>query len=165
MFHEPVYRLFSGRGIKISRALRARNGTLPWPLTFKMLPPPMITTQCYTIHFYYYMGATPYISITTRVLHHTSLLLHSATPYISITTQCYTIHFYYYTGAAPYINFLLLHSATPYISITIWVLHHTSLLLHHYTSLLLHYPSFRLCHNYGKNTSPPTTPGLHSIRP
>ena len=31
MFHEPVYRLFSGRGIKISRALRARNGTLPWP--------------------------------------------------------------------------------------------------------------------------------------
>ena len=83
-------------------------------------------------------GATPYISITTRT-----------TPYISITTWCYTIHFYYYTVL--HHTFLLLHGTTPYISITTRVLHHTFLLLHsttpyisittrvlHHTFLLLH---------------------------
>ena len=37
---------------------------------------------------YSYIGATPYISIATRVLHHTSLLL----------CGCYTIHLYCYAG-------------------------------------------------------------------
>ena len=91
----------------------------------------------------YYVGATQYISIATRVLHRTSLLLRGcytvhlycyagATPYISIATRvlhrtslllrrCYTIHLYCYAGATPYISIamrvlsLLLHSATTYI--------------------------------------------------
>ena len=116
----------------------------------------------YTMHLYCYTGvtlATPYISIATRVLHqpyhifiamwvlhHTSLLLHGATAYISIATPatsfllygCYTIHLYCYTQYQ-YIHHtsLLLHSATPYISIaTPYIsivtrgLHHTFLLLH-----------------------------------
>ena len=68
-------------------------------------------------------------------LHHTSLLLHGATPYISVTTQSYTIRLYYYTVL--HHTSLLLHRATPHISITTrsytihlyyyTVLHHTSL--------------------------------------
>ena len=73
--------------------------------------------HCYSIHLYCYTGATHIFlllhgcyTIATQVLHHTSLLLHGATPYISIATRvlhhtslllhgCYTIHLYCYMGA------------------------------------------------------------------
>ena len=64
--------------------------------------------RCYTIHLYYF---------TVPVLHHTSLLLHGATPYNSVATRCYTIHLRYNT--ALHHTTLILHDATPYISVSI----------------------------------------------
>ena len=115
---------------------RARLGTR---VSTTATPYISISTQCY-------------ISITTWVLHHTFLLLHSAIPYIILLLHgCYTrTHFYYYTVQLHHTflllhgcytipfhyytvlhhTFVLLHSATPYISITTRVLHHTFLLLH-----------------------------------